>query len=158
MNMDQKKKLITILVIMFAMIALFFGLSQVSGKKKAKSENELSFAVEVGSQETVCYVNGFRRQGFYQVLDIPTSATLVKAGETTKNKYEVVGIVEKSFKDDTTLEEVVIPKCVTYIGTDAFSGCTNLKKVTYKGSKSDWDAMIIEEGNDALTSLEIVFQ
>ena len=133
-------------------------LSKILAKKKANSENELSFTFEVDSQEAVCYVSGFRRQGFYQILEIPTSATLEKTGETTKNTHIVAGIAEKSFKDDTTLEEVVIPKCVTYIGTDAFSGCTNLKKVTYKGSKSDWDAMTIEDGNDALTSLEIVFQ
>ena len=164
-----KTRLITTFVVTPSLFVLFMVLSKILAKKKANSENELSFTFEVDSQEAVCYVSGFRRQDFYQILEIPTSATLEKTiettsvtleknGETTKNTHIVAGIAEKSFKDDTTLEEVVIPKCVTYIGTDAFSGCTNLKKVTYKGSKSDWDAMTIEDGNDALTSLEIVFQ
>ena len=38
-------------------------------------------------------------------------------------------ILDKTFLDNDTLEEVIIPDSVEYIGTAAFKGCKNLKKV-----------------------------
>ena len=153
-----KKKLITILVTMAVMGIIFFCLSQFQGPKKASSENELAFVCPIGEKTPICYVDGFRREDFYQILEIPETVTLVKLGEEDKKAYQVIGVVKEAFKDDTTLEEVVIPKCVTEIGVDAFSGCTNLKKVTYEGSKSDWEKVTIEDGNDCLTKVDVKFK
>ena len=158
-TMNQgKKKLITIFVTMAVMGIILFVLSQVQGPKKATGVDSLSFAQNIGETANVCYVDGFRREDFYQILEIPTTVTLVKLGEENKNDYQVIGVAKEAFKDDTTLEEVVIPTSVTIIGKDAFSGCTNLKKITYKGTKSDWEKVTIEEGNESLTKVDVEFK
>lgn len=44
--------------------------------------------------------------------------------------YKVTEIKMSCFENNTRIESVVIPKGVTYIGSDVFAGCTKLKKVT----------------------------
>lgn len=61
------------------------------------------------------------------------------------------------FKDDTKLKEILISKSVTSIGKNAFSSCTNIEKVTYEGSKSDWKNVKISDGNERLTKVNIEF-
>lgn len=43
--------------------------------------------------------------------------------------YHVTAIADSAFKDDKTITKVTIPKNVTTIGKNAFSGCTKLKTV-----------------------------
>lgn len=46
-----------------------------------------------------------------------------------KDGTAIIGIADEAFKDKTTIEKVTIPKEYTQIGTMAFEGCTNLKKI-----------------------------
>lgn len=62
----------------------------------------------------------------------------------------IVGIMNDVFKDCVELEGVIIPKSVSYIGSDAFSGCDNLVSVSFGGSKAEWEEIQILPGNDAL--------
>ena len=48
--------------------------------------------------------------------------------------YKVTGIAANAFKNNKKLTKVVIGKYVKTIGKNAFSGCTKLKKVTFKGT------------------------
>lgn len=57
-----------------------------------------------------------------------------------------------AFEGCTGLTEVEIPASVNEIRQDAFNGCTNLSDVKYNGHKTDWDKVIVETGNDTLTS------
>ena len=72
---------------------------QFQGPKKASSENELAFACPIGEKAQICYVDGFRREDFYQILEIPETVTLVKLGEEDKKDYQVIGVVKEAFKD-----------------------------------------------------------
>ena len=54
------------------------------------------------------------------------------------------------FSGCNTLRETTIPTTVSSIGTNAFSGCTRLKTVNYFGTTTQWAAIDVAEGNDAL--------
>ena len=143
---------------MAAFYLVIFAIGKARGPQPADGVEELTFAQPFGSKAKTCYVDGFRKKAYYEVLDIPATVTLSKLGETTESDYTVIGVVDEAFKDDTTLKEVVIPTSVTSIGTDAFSGCTSLEKVTYEGSKSDWEKIDIEDGNEALTKISVEYK
>ena len=54
-----------------------------------------------------------------------------------------------------SIRTVDIKEDVTFIGSDAFSGCGNLKDVYYGGSKAQWRELYIEDGNERLTRAAI---
>jgi len=54
------------------------------------------------------------------------------------------------------LEEVTMRSPITKIASFAFSECPSMKKLTVAGTKTQWDAVIIEEENTILETVEIV--
>jgi len=85
------------------------------------------------------------------------------------------------FKDCKNLEEVVITENIKLIGSNAFcgcdalttitigkgvgviergafEGCTGLDKIIYKGSKKQWEEVVIQSGNEILKRVDIVFE
>ena len=56
----------------------------------------------------------------------------------TYNGLPVKSIGQRVFYQYTNLTYIEIPASVTYIGTAAFFGCTNLEKVYYNGTIEDW--------------------
>lgn len=85
------------------------------------------------------------------------------------------------FKDCKNLEEVVITDNIKLIGTNAFcgcdalttitigkgvgviekgafDGCTGLDKIIYKGSKKQWEEIVIQSSNEILKRVDIVFE
>lgn len=51
--------------------------------------------------------------------------------------------------------EITVPESISYIGTSAFEECSNLKKVNYKGSQSQWNKIEKESGNTSLTNAKL---
>ena len=51
------------------------------------------------------------------------------------------------FFECSSLESITIPASVTEIGRAAFGSCEKLKTVNYKGTKSEWEAIIIDTRN-----------
>ena len=49
-------------------------------------------------------------------------------------KYTVTRIAENAFSKNTKLKKVTVSKNVSYIGKNAFTGCSNLTSVTLKGN------------------------
>lgn len=68
----------------------------------------------------------------------------------------VTSIDGNAFNSCTSLAYLILPKGMDTIGYSAFYRCTGLKKVFHKGDQADWDWIIIESGNDALTSATII--
>lgn len=50
-------------------------------------------------------------------------------------KYKVTSISSEAFKSNKKITNITIGKCVRTIGSKAFCGCKNLKRVTFQGSK-----------------------
>ena len=68
----------------------------------------------------------------------------------------VTSIGSSAFRNCDSLTSVTIGNSVTSIGLYAFQ-VTNLKKVYYEGTESDWAAIEIGESNEALTSATISY-
>ena len=68
---------------------------------------------------------------------------------------DVTNIGEKAFYNCNNLTNVTIPNSVTTIEYGAFSGCSNLRTVNYKGTREQWEAITIDEGNSYLTNASI---
>ena len=60
-------------------------------------------------------------------------------------------IAPGAFADCGQITGITIPASVTRIGRGAFAGCGSLSAVNFTGTKAQWDAMEIEEDNQALT-------
>ena len=68
-----------------------------------------------------------------------------------------VGIASDAFAYCDKLTTLELPKDVKYISKDAFIGCTALTTVNYGGSAEDFAKIVIESGNEALSSATINF-
>ena len=72
---------------------------------------------------------------------------------TISEGVETIG--ENAFSDCGKLESVTIGKSVTLIKAYAFDECKSLRYAYYSGSKAEWDAINIKDGNDYLTAAVI---
>ena len=61
------------------------------------------------------------------------------------------------FDNCTALTSVSIPKTVTLIEGSAFIGCDALETVHYAGSAEEWEAVTIENNNEALNNANFYF-
>ena len=77
------------------------------------------------------------------------------ASYTIPKLTEVIAV--DAFGDCTALTKITISTSVTEIKSDAFDGCSSLTDVYYDGSKTDWNAVVIESNNGALTGATIHF-
>ena len=75
--------------------------------------------------------------------------------EITEN-IKLIGA--NAFTGCEALTTVVIGKGVGVIEKGAFEGCSGLDNVIYKGSKKQWDEIVIQSGNDILKRIDIVFE
>ncbi|MBU5430527.1 leucine-rich repeat protein [Kineothrix sp. MSJ-39] len=64
-----------------------------------------------------------------------TSLTVPSKVKIGKKTYQVTKIVDGAFKGNKKLKKLTIPKNCSYIGAEAFAGCTKLKTLTIKSKK-----------------------
>lgn len=87
------------------------------------------------------------------------SITSVRVGlNSTKAKRRYVEILENAFQDDTKVEWIYIPKTIKKIGANAFQNCDNLKKVSFEGTRAEWDSIEIADGNEDLLNAKIKYK
>ncbi len=67
----------------------------------------------------------------------------------------VTSIGDSAFASCYSLTNITIPNSVTSIGSSAFSGCKSLSDVYYTGSETEWNEIVIEDGNEYLTNATI---
>lgn len=95
------------------------------------------------------------KQGSYQV---PSGVTEVKdfafnncrglISVTLPDTITTIGSC--AFQHSTNLTSINIPKSVTSIGNNAFDDCPGLENVSYTGSREQWNAIQIGEGNNTM--------
>ena len=69
----------------------------------------------------------------------------------------IPAIQVSTFEDCLALKEITISDNVVIIGENAFSGCSALKTVNFTGSKSLWNNVTINSGNQPLVNVAVHF-
>ena len=65
-----------------------------------------------------------------------------------------------AFKNCDSLKTIIIPISITFVGDGAFLGCDSLKTICYKGSKEEWEKIVIEDsfdGNSIFKNATIIY-
>ncbi len=98
-------------------------------------------------------------------INIPDTVTNISymafSGCSSLNSIKLPSSLTKiswaTFSNCTSLKAIEIPASVTYIEERAFYNCTSLTDVYFTGTEEQWNAIEIEEGNDALLNATIHF-
>ena len=100
-------------------------------------------------------------------VTIPDSVTILEESAfslcdnlTTVNissNSKLVTIGRHVFEGYNKLTSITIPNTVTTIGERAFYNCRELTDVYFIGTEEEWNTIVIESGNDALTNATIHF-
>lgn len=96
-------------------------------------------------------------------ITIPDSVTSMGLGafsSCTSLENAIIGkgvtsITSSAFTQCKNLKDITIPESVESIGNNAFYNCINIENVYYGGLKSEWKKVVIEDGNEHLTSAKI---
>lgn len=80
---------------------------------------------------------------------------------TSLKKAEIRGSVTNlmpyTFSECWSLREISLPASIETIHENAFTGCGELEIVYFAGSQSDWEKIVIMEGNEALLNAAVRF-
>jgi hypothetical protein len=71
---------------------------------------------------------------------------------------KITEIGEEAFKNLDVMQTVYIPLTVEKIDKNAFSGCTGLRVVNFQGTASQWNNIVVENGNEVLKNAEVNYQ
>jgi len=100
----------------------------------------------------------YSNDGFGVLFD-KDKKVLIQAPGKLSGSYtipdSVTTISEGAFERCISLTSMSIPDSITTIGDWAFYECTRLSDVYYKGTESQWNAISVGSGNDALASARI---
>jgi len=99
-------------------------------------------SVQLGSGLTSLPFSAFYGCSSLKSVIIPEGVTLIS---------------EDAFKDCSSIVTAVIPSSVTEIENSAFDGCEALKTVFFGGTEAEYDAIAINEKNDALEDINLYF-
>ncbi len=96
----------------------------------------LSYAFETGSEGTQARVIRTIKMGAVYVIDTPKIVIPAMVDVDGKGLVPVVGIGTDAFFGNRNITEVELPLSLTYIGYNAFYGCTNLADVHFAGHEA----------------------
>lgn len=121
---------------------------------------------DVSLPESITYVGSFAFADCYNLKSVDINATIKSIGTGIFSCCEslekiiipegITEIGESAFSNCVALKDITIPSSIEYIGTEAFWDCTGVSHIYYSASEEEWDAIVIEEGNDCITNKKII--
>lgn len=94
----------------------------------------------------------------YKYLVIPDPTMGIASNFGWIHPFEkVTDIGEGAFQGNIWAKSVYIPKNIVRIQKNAFNGCSALVSVSYAGTEQEWKRIVIESGNDVITSRSIEY-
>lgn len=122
--------------------------------------------IRLGSKVAKIGVYAFYNCSRLESINLPGSAAEIGEcafGNCSSLKHTSIGegtsrIGDSMFSGCAELTDTTIPVSVTEIGQDAYLGCDALSEVYYSGSESQWNEIVIHDGNHNLRGAKIHFQ
>ncbi len=75
----------------------------------------------------------------YRVTGIGTCTDAELKLSPTYKGVPVTYIADNAFSGNKAITEIIIPGCITTIGSSAFNQCEKLSVITYQGTKTQWE-------------------
>lgn len=121
------------------------------------------YDIDVPASVTEIGANAFARTGYLENKDswdgdvLYINGHLILANPNLSGSYAVVDgttvISANAFKDCSRLTEIILPKSLKTVGTDAFLNCTGLEKVEFLGTFAEW--LAISFANDGASPMSV---
>ena len=95
-------------------------------------------------------------------ISLPEGLTKIEAGAFSccfalkqiviPDTVKEIGVA--AFSSCSELKSIVLPVSVKVVGQEAFSDCNQFESVYYFGTQKNWNVLVIDTNNEALTSAE----
>lgn len=98
-------------------------------------------------------------------LTLPESVRSIGAGaflwcgklKTINIPEGVTELLADTFSSCNELDEIALPVSLTHIGAGAFRNVWSMEAVHFAGSKEQWDAITVDDGNSPLQEAKIIY-
>ena len=78
--------------------------------------------------------------------------------ESVEIKGNIKQIYNYAFTNCRALTSIELPETLKSVGSHAFEFCSSLEKVTYGGSREEWEEIVVSQNNEPLTNADITFK
>lgn len=97
-------------------------------------------------EDTLYYKNNrVENAGCFYIFDILTESNQSKVSSNLVVKAGTTIIANQAFVGNTNIKTVELPSSLKYIGKKAFAQCVSISTITYKGSESSYNSILIED-------------
>ena len=113
------------------------------------------------TEDGVLVISGTGKMYDYNIgSDGASTAPWIKSADKIKTiniNEGVTGIGSGAFAGCSTVTMIDLPRSLQSVNTDAFTKCSRLAEVSYRGSEDEWTHISIGEGNECLTAAAFWF-
>ena len=150
------KILIRILILFFVIQSIALIIRLVSNSVGYNTNANVTYAF---TSNTTLEVTGYSSMSFFEPSNIYRIQS-IEIPSTYKYRgydYSVTSIGSEAFRGCKYLKEVSLTSAIQSIGSYAFYGCTSLETVYYDGSESDFQNIVIADGNANFKNANVVY-
>ena len=123
-------------------------------------------SIEIPSEVKFIAPRAFYGCSMLKSISLPAGVTEITEsafqGCSSLESIEINGNIKQiynyAFTSCSSLTSIELSETLKSVGSHAFEFCSSLEKVTYGGSREEWEQVVILQNNEPLTSADITFK